>query len=240
MANNKLDFKIKIYSDGADIRDMREAAKNDFLSGFTTNPSLMKKAGVKDYLTFAKEVVKEFPDYSISFEVFSNDHDTMLKEAELLHSLGKNVYVKIPIITTEGKSTASIIKYLSEKGVSINVTAIATIDQVKEAVASFAPGTKNIVSIFVGRVADTGTDPTEFVKESVAATKDHPEAQLLWASTREVINIFQAQELGVDIITVPPTIIKKLANVGKSAEKVSLDTVLGFEKDIKASGLKIL
>ncbi|KRN30081.1 transaldolase [Liquorilactobacillus mali] len=240
MVNDKLNFKIEVYSDGADIKDMRDVAENDFITGFTTNPSLMKQAGVKNYLTFAKEVVKEFPDYSISFEVFSNDHDTMLKEAELLHALGENVYVKIPSITTEGKSTAPIIKYLSEKGVSINVTAIATIDQVKTAVASFSAGTENIVSIFVGRLADTGADPTEFVKESVAITKDHPEAQLLWASTREVLNIFQAQELGVDIITVPPTIIKKLSSVGKSAEKVSLDTVLGFEKDIKASGLKIL
>ncbi|WP_332237281.1 transaldolase [Sporolactobacillus sp. KGMB 08714] len=236
----KLNFKIQIYSDGADIADMREVAKNDFVSGFTTNPSLMKRAGITDYLTFAKQVVAEFPDYSISFEVFSNSQAAMLKEAELLHSLGKNVYVKIPIITTDGKSTAPLIHKLSDKGISINVTAIATIAQVKETVAAFAPGTKNIVSIFVGRVADTGVDPTEFVQQSVSIVKEHPEANLLWASTREVLNIFQAQRLGVDIITVPPTIIKKLTNVGKSAQQVSLETVLGFEKDIKASGLKIL
>lgn len=196
--------------------------------------------GITDYLTFAKQVVAEFPDYSISFEVFSNSQAAMLKEAELLHSLGKNVYVKIPIITTDGKSTAPLIHKLSDKGISINVTAIATIAQVKETVAAFAPGTKNIVSIFVGRVADTGVDPTEFVQQSVSIVKEHPEANLLWASTREVLNIFQAQRLGVDIITVPPTIIKKLTNVGKSAQQVSLETVLGFEKDIKASGLKIL
>lgn len=233
-------LKIKVYSDGADIDDMREVAKNKFVSGFTTNPSLMKKAGITDYMTFAKKVVSEFSHYSISFEVFSNDQSGMLKEAELLHSLGKNVYVKIPIITTDGKSTASLIKQLSEKGISLNVTAIATIDQVKEAVAAFAPGTTNIVSIFVGRVADTGADPTEFVQQSVDVVKKHPEANLLWASTREVLNIFQAQKMGVDIITVPPTIIKKLTNVGKTAQQVSLDTVLGFERDIKASGLKIL
>ena len=235
-----LHFDIEVYSDGADIADMREVAKHDFITGFTTNPSLMKRAGITDYLTFAKKVVAEFPNYSISFEVFSNDTGTMLKEAELLHSLGKNVYVKIPILTTSGESTAPLIKQLSAKGISINVTAIATLEQVKAATAAFTPGTKNIVSIFVGRVADTGTDPTDFVKQSVAITKPHPEAQLLWASTREVLNIFQAQELGVDIITVPPTIINKLGNVGKSQQQVSLDTVLGFEKDIKASGLKIL
>ncbi|EJE97938.1 transaldolase [Liquorilactobacillus mali] len=233
-------FKIKVYSDGADIDDMREVAKNKFVSGFTTNPSLMKKAGITDYMVFAKKVVSEFPHYSVSFEVFSNDQAGMLKEAELLHSLGKNVYVKIPVITTDGKSTASLIKKLSEKGVSLNVTAIAMIDQVKETVAAFAPGTTNIVSIFVGRVADTGADPTEFVQQSVDIVKKHPEANLLWASTREVLNIFQAQKMGVDIITVPPTIIKKLTNVGKTAQQVSLGTVLGFEKDIKASGLKIL
>lgn len=237
--NSKLN--IEIYSDGANIADMRNVAKNDFVSGFTTNPSLMKKAGITDYMTFAKKVVAEFPNHAISFEVFSNNPEIMLKEAKLLHSLGKNVYVKIPIITTDGKSTVGLIKQLSGNGISINVTAITTLDQVKDAVDAFAKETKNIVSIFVGRIADTGADTTDFVNQSVAITKEHPEAQLLWASTREVQNILQAQQMGVDIITVPPTIINKfVANRGKSAQQVSLDTVLGFEKDIKASGLSIL
>ncbi|KRL98743.1 translaldolase [Liquorilactobacillus satsumensis DSM 16230 = JCM 12392] len=232
--------KIKIYSDGADIKDMRTVAKNEFVSGFTTNPSLMKKAGITDYQSFARKVVAEFPKYSISFEVFSNDEATMLQEAELLHLLGKNVYVKIPIITISGKSTAPLIQKLSNKGISLNITAITTMAQVKEALTAFAPETQNIISIFVGRIADAGNDPTEFVQQSVAAVKQHPEAELLWASTREVANVFQAQKLGVDIITVPPTIIAKLSQIGKSAQQVSMDTVLGFEKDIKASGLSIL
>lgn len=233
-------LKIQVYSDGADINDMREMAKKDFISGFTTNPSLLKKAGVTNYLDFAKKVVAEFPDYSISFEVFSNDNSTMLQEANLLHELGPNVYVKVPIITVDGQSTAPIIKTLSASNVNVNVTAITTIEQVQLAVNSFEKGTHNIVSIFAGRVGDTGADPTKFVKESVAAVKGHDEASLLWASTREVLNIFQAQAMGVDIITVPPTIINKLGNLGKTAEQVSLDTVNGFAKDIKASGLSIL
>lgn len=233
-------FKIQIYSDGADITDIRAMAKKDFVSGFTTNPSLLKKAGVTDYMDFAKKLVAEFPDYSISFEIFSNDVTTMIQEAKQLHALGSNVFVKVPIITVDGKSTAETIKVLSASGININVTAITTIDQVRAATAAFADGTHNFVSIFAGRLADTGSDPTEFVKQSVAVTATREEAKLLWASTREVLNIFEAQSLGVDIITVPPTIINKLGSLGKSAEQVSLDTVNGFAKDIKASGLSIL
>lgn len=235
------DLKIDVYSDGADIKDMKKMAELDFVTGFTTNPTLMKKAGVTDYMSFAREVVQEFPDKSISFEVFSNDFETMEKEAQIIHKLGKNVFVKIPIITVEGKSTASLINKLSDQGIYINVTAIATLDQVKECVDAFAPGTKNLVSVFAGRVADTGVDPASFVKESAAICKEKDEAYLLWASTREVLNIFQAQELGCDIITVPPAIIEKLnSKVGKSQFDVSLDTVKGFEKDIKSLGFSIL
>lgn len=237
---NLSELKIDVYSDGADIKDMKEMEKFNFVTGFTTNPSLMKSAGVDDYLAFAKDVVKEFPDKSLSFEVFSNDFETMEKEAQVIHQLGSNVYVKIPIITVEGKSTASLIKKLSNQGIFINVTAIATIDQVKDCVAAFAPGTKNLVSVFAGRVADTGTDPTEFVKQSAEICGNVKEAYLLWASTREVINVFQAQELGCDIITVPPAVLKKLSKVGKSQFDVSLDTVKGFAKDIETLGYSIL
>ncbi len=234
------DLKIEVYSDGADLDDMKEMAKLSFVTGFTTNPSLMKRAGIDNYLAFAKEVVQTFPDKSISFEVFGNDFATMEKEARIIHGLGENVFVKIPIITVEGKSTAPLIQKLSAQGIYINVTAIATLDQVKDCVSVFAPGTKNLVSIFVGRVADTGTDPTDFVKQSAAICGKVKEAYLLWASTREVINVFQAQELGCDIITVPPAILKKLSHIGKSQFDVSLDTVKGFAKDIQSLGYSIL
>ncbi|WP_332239107.1 transaldolase [Sporolactobacillus sp. KGMB 08714] len=234
------DLKIDVYSDGADIEDMKEMAKLNYVTGFTTNPTLMKKAGVTNYMTFAREVVKTFPDKSLSFEVFSNDFETMEKEAQIIHKLGNNVFVKIPIITVEGKSTAPLIKRLSDQGIFINVTAIATLDQVKDCVSAFAAGTKNLVSVFAGRVADTGTDPSQFVQKSAEICRSKDEAYLLWASTREVLNIFQAQELGCDIITVPPAIIKKLKNLGKSQFDVSMDTVKGFEKDIKSLGFSIL
>lgn len=237
MAKN---FGIDIYSDGADIKDMQEVAGYGFVDGFTTNPSLMKKAGVEDYLTFAKSVVNEFPNLPISFEVFSNDFETMEKEAQIIHSLGNNVFVKIPIITVDGQSTAPLISKLSKQGIFVNVTAIATVDQVQEAVKSFAKGTTNLVSIFVGRVADAGLDTSELVNESVSICHNVPEAKLLWASTREVANVYQAAAAGVDIITVPPTILGKLKKVGITAEQVSLNTVEGFAKDISSLGFSIL
>lgn len=234
-------FKTKIYSDGADLKDMQTINQNAFVTGFTTNPSLLKKAGVTNYLEFAKKAVATFPDESISFEVFSNDFDTMAKEAKLLHDLGPNVYVKVPIRTTDGKSTAGLISDLTAAGIQVNITAIATVDQVKESVAAIAPGTPSIVSIFVGRVADTGADPMSFVRESVKLTAGRDEVELLWASTREIYNIIQAEQEGVDIITVPPTIIAKLVSkFGQTGDEVTMNTVKGFEADIKATGLNIL
>jgi len=238
---NNLTFKTKIYSDGADLEDMKAINKNDFVTGFTTNPSLLKKAGVTDYLTFAKEAVATFPDEAISFEVFSNDYDTMLKEAKMLHDLGPHVYVKIPIRTTAGEPTTDLIHDLTADGVKVNVTAIATADQVKESVDAIVPGTPSIVSIFVGRVADAGIDPIPFVEKSVALTKDRSDVELLWASTREVYSIMQAEQFGVDIITVPPTIIDKLvAKAGQTGDDITMNTVKGFAADIEATGLKIL
>ncbi|MTV83131.1 transaldolase [Secundilactobacillus folii] len=234
-------FKTKIYSDGADLNDMKAINQNAFVTGFTTNPSLLKKAGVTDYLSFAKEAVATFPDESISFEVFSNDYDTMKKEAELLHEIGPNVYVKVPIRTTGGEPTTDLIHDLTAAGVQVNITAIATAAQVKEAVDAIVPGTPSIVSIFVGRVADTGADPMPFVKKSVELTADRDDIELLWASTREIYNITQAEALGVDIVTVPPAILDKLvAKYGQTGDEVTMNTVKGFEADIKATGLKIL
>ncbi|MFT8954333.1 transaldolase family protein [Liquorilactobacillus satsumensis] len=209
-------FDIKIYSDSASLEDMCKVVKNKFVSGFTTNPSLMKKAGIVDYVEFAKKVIKKFPDYALSLEVLSNDQSLIIEEARLLHSLGRNVYVKIPIVTVEGESTASLIHKLSSMGIALNVTAVTTERQVQEAISAFVKGETNIISIFVGRIADVGIETMEFIRQSVELTKKNANINLLWASTREVSNVYQAQKMGVDIITVPPEIIKKLALAKKT------------------------
>ncbi|CAM3275667.1 transaldolase [Vagococcus fessus] len=233
-------LKVKIYSDGAEIDKMKEAYKEGMVSGFTTNPTLMKKAGITDYVAFAEEAVKEIPDKSISFEVFADDFETMEKEAEKIASFGENVFIKIPIMNTKGESSIPLIERLSAKGFSLNITAIMTIKQVKETIAVLAPGTKNIVSVFAGRVADTGIDPTELMKQSVEECAKKNGTELLWASTRELINIFQADEIGADIITVPPAILSKLSMVGMDLEQLSKETVIMFNSDIKDLGFTIL
>jgi transaldolase len=233
-------LNVKIYADGAVLSDMLSAYEAGFVSGFTTNPSLMKKAGVKDYVAFAKEVVEKIPDLPLSFEVFADDFETMEKEAEKIHSFGKNVFIKIPITNTKGESSIPLIKKLEDKGYSLNVTAILTIKQVEETVAALNPDVENIVSVFAGRIADTGRDPIPYMKQSVAICKSKKGANLLWASSRELFNVYEAERLGVDIITCTPEIITKLKKVGKSLEQVSLDTVQGFNKDIKSLGYSIL
>ncbi|MFD2694407.1 transaldolase [Sporolactobacillus shoreicorticis] len=233
-------LNVKIYADGADINDMMAAYQAGFVSGFTTNPSLMKKAGVTDYVAFAKKVLEKIPDLPISFEVFADDFETMEKEALKIHSFGKNVFVKIPIMNTRGESSIPLIKKLSSKGLSLNVTAILTIRQVEETVAALNPKVENIVSVFAGRIADTGTDPIPYMKKSVDICKENKGAMLLWASSRELFNVYEADRLGVDIITCTPAIIEKLKKVGKPLEQVSLDTVKGFNKDIKTLGYSIL
>lgn len=234
-------YAIKIYSDGADIDAMRKMATNEYLSGFTTNPSLMKRAGVTNYLQFAKSVVKEFPRHSVSFEVFGTTPDTMKKEAEIISNLGDNVYVKIPIMNLAGNYNTDLIHELSADGIKVNVTAITTDLQVQAALAALCPTTPAYVSLFVGRVADTGADPIAFVKNSVEMVSDFDNVETLWASTREVYNIIQAQQLGIDIITVPPVILQKLNDRRKlTADDVALDTVHGFDQDIKTLGFSIL
>ena len=234
-------FDSDIYADGAVVDDMVEAKEQLNVKGFTTNPSLMKKAGITDYMKFAREVMSTVGDLPISFEVFSDDFKTMKMEALKLAELGKNVFVKIPITNTKGESSVPLIKELSEQGVSINVTAILTIDQVKEVVPAFSENTTNIVSVFAGRVADTGVDPTNLMKESVQVVKESKgNTKLLWASCREVLNIKQAADLGVDIITVTTPVLKKLGMVGKDLKKLSLETVQGFNNDVKDLGFSII
>lgn len=234
-------LNVKVFADGADIEEMKSAYKNQLVDGFTTNPSLMAKAGVTDYKAFAEEVVSEIPDASISFEVFADDLPTMEKEAEILKQYGDNVFVKIPIVTTTGESTLPLIKRLSSKQVRLNVTAVYTIEQVKAITDAVTEGVPTYVSVFVGRIADTGIDPLPLMKESVKVTHSKEGVQLLWASCREVYNVIQADEIGADIITCPADVVKKVNNnLGRDIGELSVDTVKGFAKDIQSSGLSIL
>lgn len=234
-------LNVKVFADGADIEEMKSAYKNQLVDGFTTNPSLMAKAGVTDYKAFAEEVVSEIPDASISFEVFADDLPTMEKEAEILKQYGDNVFVKIPIVTTTGESTLPLIKRLSSKQVRLNVTAVYTIEQVKAITDAVTEGVPTYVSVFAGRIADTGIDPLTLMKESVKVTHSKEGVQLLWASCREVYNVIQADEIGADIITCPADVVKKVNNnLGRDIGELSVDTVKGFAKDIQSSGLSIL
>ncbi|MCL1995824.1 MAG: transaldolase [Defluviitaleaceae bacterium] len=235
----KPNLDVKIYADGAKISDMVSAYESGLVQGFTTNPSLMKQAGITDYMAFAKEALAKLPGLPISFEVFADDFEAMEQEAEKIAALGKDVYIKIPIINTKGESTAHLIKKLSAKGYNLNITAILTIPQVQETVDAFAPNTKNVVSVFAGRIADTGVDPIPTMKQAKEICVTKPGTELLWASCREVLNIIQANEVGAEIITCPPGVISKLGGLGQDLFQVSLDTVKTFSKDIKALGFTI-
>lgn len=234
------DLQVQIYADGADINDMIKAKDSGVVKGFTTNPSLMKKAGVTDYVGFAKEALAKVTGLPISFEVFSDDFATMKKEAEKISKLGDNVYVKIPITNTKGESSVPLIKELSAEGIKVNVTAMFTIKQVKDVLAALKPGSSNIISIFAGRLADTGIDPMPIMKEAAELCHQSGNAKLLWASCREVYNIFEAEKCGVDIITCTAPVIAKFNLIGITPEERSLQTVQGFNKDVKALGFSIL
>lgn len=234
-------LNVEVFADGADIEEMKAAYNNKYVDGFTTNPSLMAKVGVTDYKAFAEEVVKAIPDASISFEVFADDLETMEKEAEILKQYGDNVFVKIPIVTTTGESTLPLIKKLSADNVRLNVTAVYTIEQVRDITNAVTEGVPTYVSVFAGRIADTGVDPLPLMKESVEVTHSKNGVKLLWASCREVINVIQADEIGADIITCPADVVKKVnSNLDRNIEELSIDTVKGFAKDIQSSGLSIL
>lgn len=233
-------LNVQVFADGADINQMKQAYQNKEVDGFTTNPSLMAKAGVKDYTQFAKEVVEAIPDASVSFEVFGDDMETMEKEAEIIQQFGENIFVKIPIVNTKGESMLTLIEKLSAKGVKLNVTAVYTIEQVKAITDAVTEGVETYVSVFAGRIADTGVDPLPLMKESVEVTHSKQGVQLLWASCRELFNVIQADEIGADIITCPGDVVKKISNIGRDIDELSVDTVKGFAKDIQSSGLSIL
>ena len=232
-------FRIKLYADGADLNGMIEEYKKGIASGFTTNPTLMKKAGVKSYEEFAKAALKAIPDLPISFEVFSDDFPGMEREARKIASWGSNVYIKIPVTNTKGESTAPLVKKLSHDGLKLNVTAILTLDQVKTVAKSLSPDTPSIVSVFAGRIADTGRDPMPIMTDAAKVLKSNPKAELLWASSRELLNIFQAESCGCHIITITNDIFKKIPQVGKDLNQLSLETVQMFYADAQSAGYRI-
>lgn len=234
------DLKIALYADGADLAGMLEMYQKGFIKGFTTNPTLMKKAGVKSYGDFVKKAVHVIPDMPLSFEVFSDDFATMKAEALALARYGKQVFVKIPITNTKGESSIPLISALSKEGVQLNVTAIFTIDQVKQVVDALEDNTSNIVSVFAGRIADAGIDPEPVMRQASELCRQRAGTKSLWASCREVFNIMQADRCGVDIITVTNNLLAKLPNLGKDLDIFSLETVQMFERDGRGLGFSIL
>ena len=234
------DLKIKLFMDGAEVEGMRSAvATMPHIKGFTTNPTLMRKVGITDYTAFAKEVITAVNGMPISFEVFSDDFAEMEREGRIIHSWGSNASVKIPVTNTTGASAAPLIRRLSSEGVPLNVTAILTLDQVKEVAEALDPATPSIVSVFAGRIADAGVDPVPVMREAASILKNLPKAELLWASPREVLNVLQAEETGCHIITATKDILAKLPLFGKDLTEYSLDTVKMFWNDAKAAGFQI-
>jgi transaldolase len=234
------DLKIKIYADGADVNEMEKASLAGVVKGFTTNPTLMKKSGITDYEKFAKEAITKVNNMPISFEVFSDDFDTMEKEALKISSWGENVYVKIPITNTKRESSINLIKELDKRKIKLNVTAILTLKQVEELSAAFKDDSKSIISVFAGRIADTGFDPVPLMKEAKRLLSGKGNLELLWASSREVLNIIQAEQCNCDIITVTNDLLKKLHMIGMDLGELSLDTVKMFYNDATSAGYKIL
>ena len=233
------ELKVKIFADGADLTGIHAMYAKPWIKGFTTNPTLMRKAGVPDYKTFAQEVLRIVPDRPVSFEVFADEFDEMEAQALEINSWGPNVNVKIPVTNTKRQFAGPLIRHLSEAGVRINITAVLTLDQVQAICGHLSTKTPAIVSVFAGRIADTGTDPVPMMRQALAILKDKPKAELLWASPREVLNIVQANEKGCHIITATNDILNKLTLLGKNHEDYSLETVEMFYKDASVAGYTI-
>ena len=232
-------LKIKLFADGADLGGMIEMASKPYIAGLTTNPTLMNKAGISDYVKFAKQVIREIPNKPISFEVFSDSLEEMQDQALKISSWGENVFVKIPVTNTLGTSTESVVKNLATRGVKLNVTAIMTNTQVQTTVDALNPKVESYISVFAGRIADTGRDPLPAMKESLKIMKVNRNAELIWASPRELLNVFQANEIGCHIITATNDILKKLELVGKDLDEYSLETVKMFHTDATKSKFSI-
>ncbi|TAL75481.1 MAG: transaldolase [Burkholderiaceae bacterium] len=233
------DLKVQIFADGADKAGILDMYAKPFIKGMTTNPTLMKKVGITDYRAFCKDILTTVKTKPISFEVFSDDFAEMERQALEISSWGKNVYVKIPITNTKQKTCYALVKKLAAKKVKLNITAIMTLSQVRDVVAALDPKVPSYVSVFAGRVADTGHDPLPMMAAAVELLKVAPAAELIWASPRELFNIFQADAIGCQVITVTNDILKKLALVGKDLDTYSLDTVKMFYNDAVAAGFKL-
>lgn len=232
-------LSVKIFADGANLDDIKSLRANPLIKGFTTNPTLMRIAGVSDYETFSKDVLEVIDGAPISFEVFADDFDEMEVQARVIASWGENVFVKIPITNTAGESSVSLVERLSDTGVQVNVTAIFSLQQVADVTEALASDVAANVSVFAGRIADTGVDPVPHMREAVSIISAKPKSELIWASPRELLNVFHADEVGCQIITVTSDILKKLALVGKNMEEYSRETVQMFYNDASTAGYSI-
>lgn len=232
-------LQVKIFADGADLRGMIEMTKNPYVSGFTTNPTLMNKAGVRDYEAFAREILAHVTDKPISFEVFADDEAEIERQANKIAAWGRNVFVKIPVTNTAGRPLTALVARLAKAGVQQNVTALMTLEQVEAVSEALGDGVAANVSVFAGRIADTGRDPMPIMRRAVEILSRFPKQELIWASPRELLNIFQAEATGCHIITVANDVLKKLDLVGKDLEAYSLETVQMFHRDATTAGYRL-
>ena len=232
-------LKIKIFADGADLTSVLEMQKNPLIAGFTTNPTLMRKAGITDYEAFARTVLASITDRPVSFEVFADDFPTMIRQGRAIAAWGRNVNVKVPVMNTKGEFSGAVLRTLAVEGVELNVTAVMSTDQVRAVAAMLDPDVPAIISVFAGRIADTGIDPVPLMRKCKEILASRPKAELLWASPRELLNIFQADEAGCDIITVSHELLAKLSIIGKNLNEYSLETVQMFHRDAATSGFGI-
>ena len=232
-------MSIKIFCDIADINLIKKYNKKKIVKGFTTNPSLMRQAGAKNYENYSLKILKICKKKPISFEVFADNPKEMLEQAYKINSWGKNVYVKIPVVNSKGVFMGSVIEELSNKGIKLNITAVYTFEQTKKIFKKLNKKTNSIISIFAGRMADKGKDPLPIFKKSISLTKNNKKIEILWASTREAYNYIQAKQLKCNIITMPPKIINQINSFGKGSKLMTIDTVKGFLKDSKKSKFKI-
>jgi transaldolase len=239
MERTKDSLKIKLFADGADLKGMIEMASKSYIAGLTTNPTLMQKAGIQSYEKFAKDVLAEIPDKPISFELFSDDLEEMKTQGEKIASWGNNVFVKVPVTNTLGVSTQPVLRHLSAQGIKLNVTALMVSQQVEQVLEALNPNVESYISIFAGRIADTGRDPIPVMQESLKIMKKNENTKLIWASPRELLNVFQADEIDCHIITATNDILNKLNLVGKDLMQYSLETVQMFRNDAVKAGFNL-
>ncbi|MCX6056718.1 MAG: transaldolase [Chloroflexi bacterium] len=233
------ELKVKIFADGADMDGILELYRNPYITGFTTNPTLMQKSGISDYEKFSRQLLEKISDRPISLEVFSDEFDDMERQARKISTWGKNVYVKIPVTNTRRESSAGLVRILAAEGVQLNVTALMTLEQVSTVSKALENHAPSYISVFAGRIADTGRDPMLQMKKAVEIMSPYKSQELIWASPRELLNIFQADEIGCHVITVSHDILKKLSQVGKDLDDYSLDTVKMFYSDAQKAGFKL-